>query len=95
MMFFVLMMVSVHIARCARDLFGTLLATGITSLITLQALFNMAVTMGLVPTKGLPLPFVSYGGTASMVFLTMVGILLNIGKQAEEPQGQLMPAYAR
>lgn len=94
-MFFVLMMVSVHIARCARDLFGSLLATGIISLITLQALFNMAVTMGLVPTKGLPLPFVSYGGTASMVFLTMVGILLNIGKQAEEPHGHLMPAYSR
>lgn len=94
-MFLMLTLMGIHIARCAPDLFGSLLATGIITLITSQALFNMAVTMGLVPTKGLPLPFISYGGTAVIVSLTMIGILLNIGKQSEEPQRSLLPAYSR
>jgi len=83
-LFALFLIVAIRITLCARDRFGALLATGITSLIVSQAAFNMAVTIGLVPTKGLPLPFVSRGGTASIVFLTLVGMLLNIALQAEE-----------
>lgn len=75
--------VALRIAANAPDLFGSLLAVGITMLITIQAVFIMAVTVGLVPTKGLPLPFVSYGGSSLVVTLAMMGILTNIGIQAE------------
>ncbi len=81
LLFAALLIVSMRIAACAPDLFGTLLATGIGSLIAVQATINMAVTIGLLPTKGLPLPFVSAGGSALMVCLAMAGILLNIGLQ--------------
>jgi cell division protein FtsW len=76
-----------RIAMNARDLFGTLLATGISVLIVFQATFIICVTTGLLPTKGLPLPFVSYGGTSLIVFMALAGILISIGAQAglEEP----------
>ena len=82
-----------RIAMNAEDQFGSLLATGIVALIAGQATFIMAVTTGLLPTKGLPLPFVSYGGTALIVFLGLAGILVNIGVQAHEqqPERKLMP----
>lgn len=71
---------SIHIARRAPDLFGKLLAAGLASLITLQAFVNMAAISGLMPLTGIPLPFISYGGTSLVVTLTMVGIMLNISK---------------
>jgi len=94
-LFGILLVTGLRIAMCARDLFGTLLATGIVSLILLQATFNMAVTMGLLPTKGLPLPFISFGGSALVVSLTLVGVLLNVGLQASDPREEprLVPAH--
>jgi cell division protein FtsW len=92
-LFFLLMVMAMRVAKCAPDLFGSLLAVGIMGLISFQALFNVAVTTGLLPTKGLPLPFISCGGTALIVFMGLVGILLNIASQAEEPQRQLVPAF--
>jgi len=62
----------------APDLFGTLLAAGLTMIIALEASINIAGVMGLIPLKGLALPFVSYGGTSLIMSLTTVGILLNI-----------------
>jgi cell division protein FtsW len=67
------------------DLFGFLLASGLSLLLGLQALVNMAVVLGLLPTKGLALPFVSYGGSALLVDLLAVGILLSISRQGRGP----------
>lgn len=68
------------IARRAHDTFGKLLAAGITVSIFVQAFINMAAISGLLPLTGVPLPFVSYGGTSLMVTLISTGILLNISK---------------
>ena len=69
----------------APDGFGRLLASGITAMVLCQALINFAVVLGMVPTKGIPLPFVSYGGSSLLVMLLATGVLLNIGQQAREP----------
>jgi cell division protein FtsW len=68
----------VGIAKHAPDPFGTFLAAGLTMCIGLQACINMGVTLGLLPTKGLTLPFLSYGGTSLLVSMASVGILMNI-----------------
>ena len=57
---------------------------GLTVLLVLQAAINIAVVIGALPTKGLALPFISYGGTNMLAALTVVGILINIGRHAEE-----------
>ncbi|HEX9843689.1 MAG TPA: FtsW/RodA/SpoVE family cell cycle protein, partial [bacterium] len=62
------------------------LAYGITTLFTLQIVLNLAVVMGMMPTKGLPLPFVSYGGSSLLASLFMTGVLLNVGRRV--PPGQ-------
>ncbi len=69
------------IAKRAPDRFGYLLATGITSAICFYAFVNAGVAIGLFPTTGLPMPFVSYGGTAMIINSFAVGILLNVSKQ--------------
>jgi cell division protein FtsW len=69
----------------ARDPYGCYLAFGITCLFGLQTIVNMCVVLGLLPTKGLPLPFVSYGGTALVMSLFMAGVLANISARAPEP----------
>lgn len=66
------------IAARAGDRFGSILASGLTVLIALEVFINMGCAMGLLPTKGLPLPFISYGGTSLVVSLAAVGILMNI-----------------
>ena len=65
------------------DLFGRYLAVGITSMVVLQAFINISVVLGMMPTKGIPLPLVSYGGSSLFVTLACIGVLLNITKQAE------------
>ncbi|GMV93863.1 MAG: hypothetical protein AMXMBFR82_36410 [Candidatus Hydrogenedentota bacterium] len=94
-LFLLFVIVAIRIAVCARDLFGSLLASGIVTLITVQACFNMAVTTGMLPTKGLALPFISAGGSALIVNLTMVGILINVGVQAVETDDELQLAVAK
>lgn len=77
--FYVLFLVcGVRIALRAKDLHGQYLALGLTFMVVLQAALNMAVVMGMLPPKGLPLPFISYGGTSLMVNMAAVGIMLNI-----------------
>ncbi|MBF0274236.1 MAG: putative lipid II flippase FtsW [Nitrospinae bacterium] len=82
-LFFVFAVRGFYIAKKAPDNFGKLLAVGITTLITYQALFNIAVTIGLVPTKGLPLPLISAGGSSMVFTLASIGILLNISKASK------------
>jgi cell division protein FtsW len=69
-------------ARC-RDTFGSFLAFGLTTLVGLQAIINVGVAMGVLPTKGLTLPFVSYGGSSLLVHMAAAGVLLNISRHAE------------
>jgi cell division protein FtsW len=68
----------------APDDFGKFLGLGITTMVVAQALINLSVVLGLVPTKGISLPFVSYGGTSLLVMLVATGVLLNISQHAEE-----------
>jgi cell division protein FtsW len=69
----------IAIARQTTDPFGALLSFGLTAAIALQVCINMGVTMGLLPTKGLTLPFLSYGGTSLVLNMAAVGVLMNIG----------------
>ncbi|HKA21953.1 MAG TPA: putative lipid II flippase FtsW [Blastocatellia bacterium] len=70
-------------ARFAPDLFGQLLAVGLTTMIIAQAFFNISVTLSLVPTKGIPLPFVSAGGSSLAISLFAAGVLLNVSKHGK------------
>ena len=81
----------------APDRFGKLLSLGIVSAIVAQALFNISVVLSLVPTKGIPLPFISYGGSSLVPTLAAVGVLLNISQHATGSlsMGLLREASAR
>jgi cell division protein FtsW len=83
MLFAVFLWRGTRTALRTKDNFGRFLAVGITSMIVVQAFINISVVLGLMPTKGIPLPFVSYGGSSLLFALASVGVLLNISKQAE------------
>ncbi len=69
----------IAIARQTQDLFGALLSFGLTAALALQVCINMGVALGMLPTKGLTLPFLSYGGTSLVLNMAAIGILMNIG----------------
>ena len=73
-------------ATAAPDRFGAFLALGITMMVTFQAFFNISVVLGLLPTKGIPLPFVSAGGSSLLINLAAMGILLNISQHMPPPR---------
>jgi cell division protein FtsW len=79
-----LFVAGVHVARHASDLYGSLIALGISVWIALQAFVNIGVTLGVVPNKGFTLPFVSYGGSSLLVMLTTVGVLLSVAASPRE-----------
>jgi len=80
-LFIILTYCGIKICLKAPDRFGTYLALGITALIALHAATNLGVVMGLLPTKGSTLPFISYGGTSLVINLASMGIVLNISSQ--------------
>lgn len=78
-LYLVILWRGIEIARCRTDFFGSLMALGITVTIALQTVVNMGVNLSLLPTKGLTLPFLSYGGTSLLLNMVLIGILMNIG----------------
>jgi len=83
LLFFILALRGIQIGLSIEDRFGSYLALGITLMISLQAVINMGVVLGLLPTKGLTLPFISYGGTSLISNLAGVGILLHLSTHME------------
>ncbi|HKN24729.1 MAG TPA: putative lipid II flippase FtsW [Candidatus Acidoferrum sp.] len=71
----------------APDGFGRMLALGATAMVLFQSLINFAVVLGMMPTKGIPLPFVSYGGSSLLVMLLATGVLLNVAQQGSNNAG--------
>jgi len=78
-----------HIASLQRDPFKKFLGFGLTSLVSLQALLNMGVAMGILPTKGISLPFVSSGNSSLLVFLLLAGFLARLGRELRSPDDAL------
>jgi cell division protein FtsW len=83
--FVAIVLCGLYMALNASDNFGLLLGSGITFLIGLQAFINIGVVTSALPNKGLPLPFISYGGSNLIAMLTCVGILLSIARHGRVP----------
>jgi cell division protein FtsW len=81
--FVLLLWRGVRAAWMAPDRFGTLLATGLTLAIVMQAFVNVSVVLGLLPTKGIPLPFISAGGSSLFLTLVAVGVILNVSQHGD------------
>ncbi|PYI77638.1 MAG: putative lipid II flippase FtsW [Verrucomicrobia bacterium] len=96
-LFVVIIVCGVMIALHAKDRFGLLLGCGVVSLVALQAAVNIGVTTSLLPNKGLPLPFISYGGSNLVTCMFGIGLLLNIYRQGilEPPQMKRAAMHAR
>lgn len=82
LVFAVLIFLLVKVAKNSRDRFGALLALGIASVIAIQVIINLCVVTGMIPPTGLPLPFISAGSTSLIVFMSAIGICLNVAKQS-------------
>lgn len=91
LVFLFLVVRGLRIAFRAADDYGTWLAVGITMFVGLQAFTNLAVAMGMLPTKGLVLPFLSYGGSSLLVNCAAMGVLLNISRPRAEVGGEATP----
>ncbi len=79
--YFVLIYTSLKIAEQVRDKFGTYVTIGIASILTLQVIINIGMVMGLFPVVGITLPFISYGRSSLLIFIIMMGFLLNLSKR--------------
>ena len=80
--FLIVLWRGIRAALLIPDEFGRYLALGITTMLVIQAFFNIAVVLGAVPPKGIPLPMISYGGTSLLVTLASLGVLLNVSEHA-------------
>jgi cell division protein FtsW len=74
---------AIRVAVLTDDIFARYLSAGIAAMVGVQALFNISVVLGMAPTKGIPLPFISYGGSSLFITLASVGVLLNITQQTD------------
>jgi cell division protein FtsW len=81
-----------RLARRTQDVYGALLATGITTWLVLQAMINIGASTGSIPYTGVPLPFISFGGSSLVISMAAVGVLLNISRYIQEPEN---PALSR
>ena len=72
-----------RVAFRTNDTFARFLALGVTAMVVIQAMMNISVVLALMPTKGIPLPFISYGGSSIFITLASVGVLLNITQQTD------------
>jgi cell division protein FtsW len=90
-LFIALILRGIRISLRAPDQFGMLLGIGITSLIGIEALFNLGVVTAMLPVTGVPLPFISYGGSSLMLGMASLGILLNISRYTDIPAKQKKP----
>ncbi len=88
LLFVVIFICGLRIAERANDDFGRFTALGITLMLTLQAMINLAVVTGSMPTKGIALPFISYGGSSLLVCFAMIGILVNVAHTARTPKAR-------
>ncbi len=93
--FAVLVMSGFMVAAYAPNRFGKLLGSGLTFLLGMEALLNMGVTTALLPNKGLPLPFVSYGGSSLLAAMIAIGILINIHRQGVHLRREDLPVIRR
>lgn len=91
-LFLLLVWHGLKIVHAAKDVFGFFLGLGITVMFGLQAILNIAVVSGVLPTKGIPLPFVSSGGSSLLFSMIGVGILVNIARQSSLPETINVPA---
>jgi len=82
-LFFILTRIGISAALKKKDYFGKLMALAITAMFSVQAVINLCVVTGLAPTKGMPMPFISFGGSALINAMIAGGILLNILKEVE------------
>jgi len=94
LLFLVFLFSGVAIARRARDYFGFLLSSGMVIAITLQAAINMAVVTASAPTKGIPLPFITFGGSGLVMTLIQVGLLLSVYRVSEEESSPVAAGIA-
>ncbi len=92
MLFLFLAFRGFRLARRSQDLYGALLATGITTWLILQAIINIGSTTGTIPYTGVPLPFISFGGSSLVISLAAIGVLLNISRYTQVPEH---PALSR
>jgi cell division protein FtsW len=83
LLFLILIWRGLRVALSAPDMFGSLVAAGIISMITIQVMINVAVVTASMPPTGLPLPFISYGGSSLAIFMASIGVLLNISKHCK------------
>ena len=83
-LFGIVLFCGIKIAKNATDLFGCFLVVGITAIISIQIIVNIAVVTGSIPPTGLPLPFISAGSTSLLVFMSAIGVVLNVDRQSRK-----------
>jgi len=83
-LFMIIFIYSIQIAMETRNLFGQLMVVGITSILFFQMLINIGMTIGIMPVTGIPLPFISYGGSSLLTNMILIGFILNIGRHRYE-----------
>lgn len=93
--FLLILLCGALISANARDRFGMLLGFGCTMLVTIQSIVNLGVTTSLLPNKGMPLPFISYGGSNLVVCLFLIGLLVNIHRQGQPLVSRFAPVLLR